>query len=227
MSIEIKGSTGCDSIKLISINETQVSDVNVDLAPFYIETLHDNNAGEKNVGDIITIPAYKSFDLLTPYLETRVTVQYRAEGAKKFETVVSKDSVSLSSVLSDRDYQFEIAGFGTYKISVEVYDLYNYNNDNSYSYQILVVDNIKPEVVITSASTSASVGSNFTIPKFTVSNKDDFKWYVTVKEPNSIMHYVDDVKSFKFTSTGKHTVTLVVYDANYNTTRVTYTVVVK
>jgi hypothetical protein len=227
MGIEIKGQDDCDGIRLVSINATSLSDVEVDLAPYYIETAHDNNAGEKSLNDVVTLPIYKSFDLLTPYNETRVTVEVKPDGEKTYSKVTSLDGVLLDGVLSNKEYQFKTEKFGSYRITIFVDDYFNDNNDNSFTYQIIVVDNIKPEVVITSASSTASVGNNLSLPKFSVSNKDDYNWYVTVKQPNNDMYYVDANKPFKFTQKGKHTVTLVVYDVNWNTTRVTYTVVVK
>jgi hypothetical protein len=231
--IEMRGEQGCSGFAVDTICSAPVNDRKTDIVPATIDRAHDKNAGEKTIGDVITIEPFKAYDVFSPYVETRVTVTLRKDGASSKEKVVSVDGVTLSNCDATRSYQVKLSEYGTYSVEVSVLDSVNTSNETGWNYAILVVDYTKPTVTVNSIKTEYKLNDTLTFPTF-VTDIPEFKWYVTIKTPDSRMSYSDEetvanekIGPYKFTMTGKYELCLVVYDSNMNTSETYFTIYVK
>ena len=225
MRIEILGTDGCDGITIQSING-EILDKHADLAPASIDYSMDNNAGEKTVGETVTLLPFAAYDVFAPYLDVTLQVTLRKLGSNTKEYVKAIDGTELRRCSANRGWEFVLSEFGTYTVQIFAKDGINSDNDTSYSYSILVADNEKPEVQITQKKTSYSKGSTFNNPKFTV-NEENYGWYITIETPDGFKTFVNDEKKYNFDKSGKYKVTLIVYDSTMNMSRVSYVVNVK
>ncbi len=230
--LEIEGNKGCDGIKINSLNGIILNNSRDDFSPADIDHSLHNNAGEKELGEIITLNPFYIFDVITPYMESGLTVQFTSvTGQRKIITAL--DGTELYDVPIDKTYQFKLTEYGRYNVKVSVYDMDNTDNETSYSYNIYVTDYSKLEVTMGTIVKTAKLNDKFTKPIFSV-NIDNYGYGFAIKTPDSRMYFVTD-NEFVFAKKGVYTITLMVYDKSVNksdstymnTTEVTYTVMVK
>ena len=223
--VEIKGSDDCDGVIIDALNDATL-DKYGDYSEGQIDFTKDNNAGEYKLGEVITLLPFTAYDVFAPYLDLKVQVLVRTKESPLSEVVFAVDGTRLMGCDGSKSYQFELKQYGIYSVQVSAKDENNSDNNTVWDYSIVVTDYTKPEVEIVSKTTTYSIGSKFSVPKFTV-NLDDYSWIVTIKLPNSQLVSVTKDISYTFVTPGKHLVTLMVYDANFNIREVTYTVTVK
>ena len=230
MRLEFIGPENATGIMLKSVCSQKFSERTNDIVESSIDYAHDNNAGEKLPNEIITIEPFAGYDVLSPGMRTSITVTYTTKDGLTTTNWHSIDGVELSGVDGDKSFKFRVSEYGTYTVTILSYDPMSNRNEKYHSYNIYVVDYTKPIVNITECQSTAKVGDEVKLPKFTV-DISEYKWYLSVKAPNSMTEFVNsetaETAPFKFTQKGEYTITLVVYDANYNMTTTVYTVNVK
>lgn len=230
--IEIEGENGCDGVKMNSINGIVLNNSRGDFSPADIDHSLHNNAGEKELGEIITLNPFYVFDVITPYMEAELTVQLTGVNGQR-KIITALDGTNLSGVAIDKTYQFKLTEYGRYNVKVAVYDMDNTDNETTYSYNIYVTDYSKLEVTMGTIVKTAKLNDKFTKPVFDV-NISNYGYIFAIKAPDSKMYQVSDAE-FTFTQKGVYTITLMVYDKSIsktdstymNTTEITYTVTVK
>jgi hypothetical protein len=169
---------------------------------------------------------FAAYDVFAPYLDLTLQVTLRREGESERDFVYSTEQVRLRNVDARKGYQFVVSEYGTYTIQVSANDSYNGDNNNIYTYSIIVTNYTKPVVEITSKTTNYFVGGKLVMPKFTV-DIAEYSWAIIIKSSEGQLFYANEKEEFTFTKAGVYTVTLAVYDANVNITEVSYKVTVR
>lgn len=223
--VEVIGADGCDGIKLNTLCDVEMDNL-PDMAPSIIDYSADSNAGERTIGSIVSLLPFAAYDVFAPYLDLTLQVTLRREGESERDFVYSTEQVRLRNVDARKGYQFVVSEYGTYTIQVSANDSYNGDNNNIYTYSIIVTNYTKPVVEITSKTTNYFVGGKLVMPKFTV-DIAEYSWAIIIKSSEGQLFYANEKEEFTFTKAGVYTVTLAVYDANVNITEVSYKVTVR
>ena len=234
--VEIVGQDGCDGILVSNINGVNRWGSTRDNSPADVDVASDNNAGEKDLNEVVTLQPFYVYDVFAPYVQSSLTVTYQPFGSSERTVVTTLDGVKMEDLPTDASYAFKLTQHGTYNVTITKSDPDNEsNNGEPYSYSITVTDYVKPVVTMDTRTRATNVGAKLNLPDYTV-DKEDCKVYVTVKAPDAtFMSYVDISKSttdtaddtYTFQVKGEYIITLVVYDSNYNFTEVSYKVIVE
>ncbi|MBO7345875.1 MAG: hypothetical protein J6U92_08065, partial [Clostridia bacterium] len=227
LKLEILATNDCQGIKIEKINNQVISSASIDFTPAIIDMTHDNNAGEKKIGETIKLEKFVGYDVLTPNVKTVVTVQYRPTKESMWTFVKSVDEVVLKNADASRGYEFVLDKYGEYNVNVKVVDDIVTDNGASRSYTIFVNDYNKPVVNITSKTTSGKVGESIKLAKFeTEKNLSELSYYFVIVDVDGYYNFTKET-SFTANKAGKYKVTLVVLDGNYNMAQVSYNIMVK
>lgn len=226
LEVEIIGSDGCDGIVIESINDVVV-DKYGDYSESKIDFTKDKNAGEREINEVITLLPFKAYDVFAPYMDVTVQVMFAKTGSVEKDFVNSIDGVRLVGCDASKSYQFKLLDYGTYSIQVSSKDPNNSDNNVFWDYSIIVVDYSKPTVEITENKvTEFEVGEEFVVPGFNFDSAR-YDWIVVLKLPNSHLVSVTEDINYTFNHAGSYQVTLIVYDANYNMSEISYNITVK
>lgn len=230
LRLDFFGPENATGIMLKNVCSQKFNNRTNDIVEPSIDYAHDKNAGEKSLNEIITVEPFSAFDVLSPSIKANITVTYTTEDGLSSVIWKSIDGVNLEEVDASKGFKFKVSEYGSYEVSIYAYDPMTKNNDAWYSYSVYVVNYTKPVVSITDCQSTAKVGDQIKLPKFTV-DISDYKWYLSIKAPNSMMSFTNsetaETAPFKFDQKGVYTVTLVVYDSNMNMSSTVYTVNVK
>lgn len=230
--VEIEGAEGCDGIRVASVNGMKMSASKSDKTPAVVDASRDNNKGEKQLGEIVTLYPFAVYDVISPYISATLTVRLLLPNGT-YEDVKSVDGITLNNVDPTKEYQFKLKKYGTYSVKIALEDRNSWNKEGRYEYSIFVVDYTKPVITFANVSNTAKVGSLFKMPKFTV-DLENYDYIVLIKDVNGFMQNVKDT-NYTFTEKGVYTVTVMVYDTTsqkmdsdyMNIGEATYTIVVK
>ena len=98
----------------------------------------------------------------------------------------------------------------------------NLGNTETKKINIYVVDEIKPEVSVNTSSIkeSYSVGNSISIPQVNVVDDNSYTVKIYVLTPDGKYHFVSAGEEFVLNLKGKHKLCYLVYDVDYNITRV-------
>ena len=95
-------------------------------------------------------------------------------------------------------------------------------NSTQKKINIYVVDEIKPTVNVDSSKIKAkySIGETLSIPQAVVADDTAVTVNVYVLSPDGKFNFVNEGDKFRLTMKGNHTLCFLVYDVDYNITRV-------
>ncbi len=225
MSLELIGADGCDGVSIYTINDNVMDNLG-DMAKSVIDTSRDFNAGDHKLGDTITLLPFRAYDLFSAYIKTTVEVTLKVGNEKK--VVKDVNGAEMTKLSGKNSYQFMLSEYGEYTVTIKAEDSMDKSNNRTENIKLYVPDIVKPVVNITNKKLTYSVGSKFTIPKFTV-DIPEYTFLCVIEKPDGCMDATDgkEGNEFKFETKGEYLVTLIVYDANMNITEVSYTVTVK
>ena len=197
-------------------------------------------AVKAKVGETVTIPAARAYDVLNQI--DRVTVMVRKIGTPPVPV--------LTTTSADEAHTVKLTERGTYQVIYYAYD--TAGNESNKVFTIRVVDSVAPTLKVDFNNTTKSVGDTVTLPKVTASDDSDKVYYdIFVTLPNNELrlvlhsengqttsylnandhHYPSSFKvsdnSFKLEMAGKYVLTVMAYDDDYNVTIQSFTIFVK
>ena len=188
----------------------------------------ESNIGYHEVGDVITVAKAEVSDILSPFVESGLSVKVLAPDGSP---VTSLDGVRLDGTCpADRVYQVRLEQVGVYSIQ------YVYKNqkglENRYIGGPTVLNSNAPVLLVEGKSdgqqVKASVGDTIKTAPYSVSDDDtelkEIKHWCSVIYPSGVLKLLSSGGSFKATEKGLYTIIYVAYDEAGNTSTVSYTV---
>ncbi len=204
------------------IELTQISGekFNGDSDPVF--TFEGEYRGYVTYGEKIRIPKMIASDLISPYVDSRVTVQLpeTTKGVKVYAKAV--DGTRLFSANTDKDYFVTAIQYGRYVVTFQAL---NPNGEviKEFSYYVNVVDTVAPEITMPNGTVSSGkVNKNIklTMPTVTDNVDTDVKVEIYIYSPSMVMYKLEDGKTtFKTNKAGKYKVVYKATDSagNYST----------
>ena len=183
--------------------------------------------GIKKLGETVTLAAGIPFDVLSPYDKSNFKFSVVYPSGRY--AVATDGTVLDESCDPEKTYSIKLTEFGTYSVNYVYSDVCG--NRNPISFNIMVVDEIPPEITLEDGYNEKTiervkVGEKVTIKKYTVTDDmtaaENLNVYILVLTPNSEMMTVTD--SFVATEKGDYTVIYSCYDDYDNYTVKYYTV---
>lgn len=219
LNLAVEGVNDCKGIAINKINGQAFDSSKYDYGVPHIDGSHDNNGGEREISEVVTLGGFYSYDVLSPNVETTLTVRGPSGVVK------SIDNVNLSGKDPLEIYQFQINEYGRYTISVTAND--TNTNEMPFIYNIIVESKVKPVITLSAKVTTGVVNGAVSFARFTVDKElGKYSYFYTVVAPNGRISYS---KSTFFTPTmvGEYLVTLSVIDEIGNMAEESYVVTVK
>lgn len=201
-----KGVTGESVISLKKLATQTVSNVDTDYKKPSIYVV-DEMIGNASYGSRVYVSPAIASDVYNVKTSLKVTVTFNNATVFQFFNEFGN---------FDGGYFFA-SDYGTYRIRYEATD----SNDNSISkyYQIVVRDEVKPQLVINgNVPTTAKKGDKLTLPQVTATDNVDGEVtvYLIVIDPMNVYTVVPLSEGYTFGSAGRYVVKLYCEDSNYN-----------
>lgn len=220
IKMELEGISGNSAISVVSMNGQYFSKLNYDLVRPKISM--NTIRGDRLLGDKILLKATYVGDILDPntILSMKVTAPDKS-------IVKDINGISLNgNINTEIDYEFIVTQYGRYTISYSAKD--KAGNVSRYSYTINVIDFEPPMIKLEDVKKETSVGQEYTIAKYNISDNRDNELEVSIYYLDSLqtMHKITGNK-FTPKEKGIYTINYYVCDLSGNTTVLTYDVVVK
>ncbi len=227
LHVELQGLTGRTSLKITGLSgKTFATGRHEKATPdVYVS---ESNIGYHQVGDVITIAKADVSDILSPYVESGLSVKVLAPDGS---VVTSLDGVRLDGTCSaSRVYQVKLQQVGAYSIQ------YTYKNqknlENRYIGGPTVLNSVAPTLMVEGVTDGqqikASVGDTIKTAPYSVSDDDtelkEVKHWCSVIYPSGVLKLVNSGASFEAKEKGLYTVLYVAYDETGNTSMFAYTV---
>lgn len=159
------------------------------------------------IGDTLTIATIVSYDVLGNVVSNTVTLQLLKDGVAEF--VRDKNGLVLDNVDASITYDVVIGDYGEYVLTYNAKD--NSNRTSQVIKNISVLDDIKPEIVVSGEyNTEYDINDTITIKSMSVSDNVTLSSKLITKiyvvDSNGAMTSVKAGDSFKFILYGKHVV---------------------
>lgn len=163
----------------------------------------------KNAGEILTVYKAVISDVLTPIVESYVSVKTPDGGF-----AVAKDGTVMNKAPSDKDYQIELSAYGSYRVDYYAKDGAGQKASGTTS-TLQVIDKIPPVIVVDGGTPkTAKIGDKIQIPSYTITDNKDSEFTVTVILMNSFegLRKVWKEKEFVVNEEGTYIITILCYD---------------
>ena len=174
------------------------------------------NAGTVKVGDSVTVPTAKAFDILTGSHEVLLTIN-----------TPSGVWNGVKNIAAIQEHTFAFTESGYYTIVYVSTD--GNGNKTTARYQFYCKDVVSPEVSINgTVKGTAKVGTTMVFPEATYSdNSSECMFSIIVLTPDGCTIRLGSDRSYKFEKTGRYIVAYYATDSDYNYTLIEYQVEVK
>lgn len=187
---------------------------------------------EYTIGDVITIENVKSYDVVNPNVDIKVTI--KLNGAP----ISDVNNKTLNEVDGSKPISFKAEKEGIYFVSYTLTDGSGQANVLPINRSIYVYDREAPAISVNNGSipTTATVGQTISFPDITATDTQSqlkVELQLLVKWPSGKQLQIAYSKvgsitgaTFEFDKVGEYTITIVATDASYNHTMNEYKVVV-
>lgn len=218
LNLSFVGANGKVGVKLSKLlDQFLMKGVYDSVKPVVIAAERGSNL--KKINSTITIKENVYFDLYDPSVFVQLSVTSPSENF-----VASVDGVELNNVTDvSRDYEITLTEYGVYTISYLVYDMTG--NLREYSYVYTVKDTDAPEISLKGGYiTKCKKGATVKVAGLNIVDVVGATCHVMVIDPSGI---ISEIKgSFVAKERGIYTVYYYVFDAEMNSSIVSYTVTV-
>jgi hypothetical protein len=216
-----EGFTGGERVAFVNVNGQTLSNATSDGIQAVL--LHENGSyGERKLNDIVEILPCYAYDALTPDVMVYVSVI----GPDR-QHVRDVDGTLLKNVRADVLRKVQLTQYGDYVFQIEAKDASG--EATRFPFRAFVIKDEAPKVKISSANLQGKVNKVISLKNYTVSGVSDLSKctvYVTVKNPNGTMEYVNNPSAYTAKQKGTYIVHVAVLDEYGNLGEATFTLVI-
>lgn len=215
LTIEYEGVTGDCEMIMSSVANQIISDKKTDTVKpeVYFDSIQAFTT-RLGVGDSITLSKVYAYDVLQGETTTSVEI-FLLKG---------DDKESVYRVTDENGYAYTFNQAGTYEIVYSAQD--SVGNGVESRKTIYCVDTTPPTITLKKYSKSASLGKNYKLPTYNVSDNDsDVTTYIIVCYDTGYEELMSD--GYRFKTAGTHKIRVLAIDAAGNSSAAEYTVEVK